>query len=62
MTTYCGTAAEIITSACPTDVTVSAASVDEALTTIWEAPDPDLRVAALAFDPRDVADSLRLAG
>jgi hypothetical protein len=51
MTTYCGTVSDVITSACPADVTVSAASADEALTTIWEALDPDLRVAALASTP-----------
>jgi hypothetical protein len=62
MTTYWGTAAEVLTSACLTDVTVDAASVDEALTMIWEALDPDLRVAALAFDSRNAADSLRLLG
>lgn len=62
MTTYCGTAADVITTAHPLDVTIGAASVDEVLTTIWGALDPDLRVAALAFDPRDLEASLRLFG
>lgn len=62
MTTYRGTTADVLGSDCPTDVTVSAAAVDEVLTTIWEALDPNLRVAALALNPRDVAGSLRLLG
>jgi IMP cyclohydrolase len=62
MTTYCGTAADVITSAHPLDVTISAASVDDVLSMTWGALDPDLRVAALAFNPRDLQASLRLLG
>lgn len=60
MTTYRGTAVDVLTSDCPTDVTVNGATVDEVLTMIWEALDPDLRVAALGFNLHDMAGSLRL--
>lgn len=62
MTTYSGTVTEVSTTTCPTDMTVSAASSADALAAIWEALDPSLRVAALAFDPQDLRGSLGLCG
>jgi IMP cyclohydrolase len=62
MTTYCGTITDVVTTMCPTSVTVGANSVGEVLTEMWEALDPDLRVAALSLNPGDVAGSLQLRG
>ena len=62
MTTYCGTITEVVTTRCPADVIVSAGTVEEVLAEIWECLDPGLRIAVLAFDPRDLSRTLKLRG
>jgi IMP cyclohydrolase len=60
MSTYDGSAANVRTARVPEDVSTAAASLDELLTEVWSALDPDLRVAALALSPDDFADTLQI--
>ena len=60
MTTYNGTVTDVSTTRSPQDLTMSTATVEDAVEAIWRALDPSLRVAALAFDPHDLPGSLQL--
>ena len=62
MSTYSGSVTQVQVAKCPVDVVVSAASAEDALEELWASLEPDLRVGALAFDPRDVPGSLQLRG
>lgn len=48
MTTYCGTANDIISTSAPTDVAVDGPDLEAVLNDVWQSLDPHLRVAAFA--------------
>jgi IMP cyclohydrolase len=60
MSTYDASAAHVRTARLPQDFHTDASSPDELLVEMFGALDPDLRVAALALDPDDFADSLEI--
>ncbi len=62
MTTYDGTATRVSTARAPLDVTTAAATPKELLGELWAALDPELRVAALAFDPNALPTDVEIVG
>ncbi|TWP32201.1 hypothetical protein [Leekyejoonella antrihumi] len=57
MTTYRGTAEEIISTSAPTDVTVTGPELAAVLDDVWQSLDPHLRVAAFAVSADNPADA-----
>jgi IMP cyclohydrolase len=62
MSTYDGTASRVSTARAPLDITTAAATPNELLGELWAALDPELRVAALAFDPSALPTEVEIAG
>lgn len=59
ITTYSGTAEDVITSGLPLDVGVEAATGEELLDVTWDALEPSLRVAAFVAQPGDLTATMR---
>lgn len=59
VTTYAGTAEDVITSGLPLDVGVEAATGEELLDVTWDALEPSLRVAAFVAQPGDLTATMR---
>lgn len=59
ITTYAGTAEDVITSGLPLDVGIDVESGEELLDLTWDALEPALRVAAFVARPNDLAATMR---
>ena len=58
ITTYAGTANDVVTSGLPLDVVIDDAAGEGLLETVWDALDPSVRVAAFAVQPADFDGTL----
>jgi hypothetical protein len=62
MTTDDSTANHVSAARTPVDVTIAAETADELLGELWAALDPELRVAAVAFDPATFPADIQIVG